>query len=131
MKTLELSALLIVPIILIALSIAGIFSSSDMELFHEELKGKAMAQAPLESRLAELVSKINTDSEILNKEIAGEVVSVSRDTVDAVQGLLGVLGEYSYEIGSWAKRQSYYMLFLALLNTALVLYVYRSSKRVQ
>ena len=131
MKALELSALLIVPLILVALSVAGIISTRDLELFHEELEGAALAQAPLESRLAELEAKIKTEEEVLTKEIAGEVMLVSRDTVASVRGLLGDLGGFSHEIGSWAKRQSYFMLVLGLLNVALVLSVYRSSKRVQ
>ncbi len=129
MKQSDLYRLLVVPLFLIALSTASLLGSTSLDSFDEEMGEEALAQARLESRLADMETKINNDEEIITKENAQELLSISGSTLNAVKGLFEQYGDFSGEIGLWAKRQSYSVILFSLLNIFFVILVYRSSKR--
>ncbi len=129
MKQSDLYVLLSTPLFLIALSCASLFGTISLESFDEEMEAQVLVHAQLKSRLADIETKIKNDEVAIKKEVAREIYSNSRSILNAQQGLFRQFGDFSSEIGFWAKNQNYYVIFFSILNAFFVIRISRSSKR--
>ena len=129
MKQLNLYVLLVIPIFLIALASANLHGFNSLDSFSREMKEQALAQAQLESQLADIQVKLDNDGEVIKREYAHELLSTSQGTLRATQGLYNFFGNFSSEIELRPKRQDFYVIFLSLFNVALIFLVCRSSTK--
>jgi hypothetical protein len=131
MKTRELIALLIVPLMLIAFSSLSLLASASLSSVDERMTAKELDVAWLESQLADMEARINIDDNHLKHSLALEVISLSRDSQSNVRDLYGEIRTVANETRAWMTRRNYFILLVALLNALVVVVVYRSSKEAR
>ena len=112
--------LLVMPIILVALSLASIFLFKEFASFSNEMHGKSIEVSKLKSDWSNIKNKkeINTQ----------ELLTLNHKILSSVEGAYEEYSELSKSMSESYEKQYYTLLFVALLNICFVVVVYRKYK---
>lgn len=123
MDKLELSVLLLAPIVMLSISLASIVGVSSFSSFETELNELSGEASDLKLSFNHIKNNIDPDKESLSKAETSKLISFNEKLLNAVKGLLGQYSGFSSNISDWVVRQNTSIIILSILNILFVLSV--------